>query len=91
MTEVCDCENPDTCGCWIPEFPTDLNNYEKSLLVLKKGVHREGKVAIDMQTANALKIVYENLKSEKNRQKYMTIDLVVLAHKCWKVIGECSA
>ena len=91
MVEEHICNNPDTCWCWIPEFPKGLNNYEKAQLVLKKGVHRVDDQVVDMQSANAVKTIYDNLTWEKNKKKFMKIDFITLAFKCWDVIGKCSA
>ena len=91
--EVCDCpegNHYDACPLWIAEFPKNLNHYEKALLVMKKGVHREGLTVIDLQTANAMKTVYEHI-SDKNQEKFNSIDLHTLALKTWKIIGSAKA
>jgi len=91
VIDMTDCGCPegyprDSCYCWVRKFPKKLSNYEKALLVLKEGVHREGETVIDLQTANAMKTIYEAVNDE-NKKKFNKIDFIVLAHKSWDIIG----
>jgi hypothetical protein len=46
---------------------------------------QKGFMILDAQTAQAIKLVYENLKPE-NQEKFLTLPLPTLVNFCWRMV-----
>lgn len=72
-----------------PHYPQGDKIESLRKVVQRKQAARIGGSFVDMQTANAILIVFDNL-GDKNRERYVKMTVKEMALTAWEILGRAK-